>query len=279
MKDKIWFLIKAAIFIGLMLVSAKELTIGTLTIPLQEVINALSFFLGGHLLIGFGRFVVLGIYRKRYKFSRDFVDNFVIGINQLRAMAHALIVVFSFLIFLDIKPWEAITSLTIVAAAIAIISKDYISNMINGMILMFGRQVTIGDWVKIGDQKGKITDLNLLNLHMINEDDDLVYIPNNEVLNTKTINYSQRVIKKVSIDFEIGYDHLSDVAELEQYLKDQLNDFHNDIDASSYSLKVTDIKKDAVLYKFQYVLKETDKELEREIRRSTVRGVISFLKQ
>ena len=75
-----------------------------------------------------------------------------------------------------------------IAAALVLITKDYISNLINGMYLTFNRIINIGDQVQIGSLKGKILDITLTNVHLLNDDDDIIYIPNNNVFSTEIIN-------------------------------------------------------------------------------------------
>ena len=81
------------------------------------------------------------------------------------------------------------------------------------MYMTLARIVNIGDTVMIADTKGKIIDITLSNVHLLNEDDDIVYIPNNNVFASQIINYTRRELKKSSIDFEL------DVAQIEQLEK------------------------------------------------------------
>jgi len=92
----------------------------------------------------------------------------------------------------NINVKEAITSLSLIAAALVLITKDYISNLINGMYLTFNKVINIGDQVQVGLQKGKIVDITLTNVHLLNDDDDIIYIPNNTVFSTDIINYTGR---------------------------------------------------------------------------------------
>jgi len=97
-----------------------------------------------------------------------------------------------------------LTSLSIVAAAIAIISKDYVSGIISGIIISFSKEINIDDYVKIGDNTGKILEINLSKITLLNDDDDIIYIPNDKVYMSEIINYTKKEIKKVSIDFELS---------------------------------------------------------------------------
>jgi len=62
---------------------------------------------------------------------------------------------FVILHILDITVKEFFYSITIIAAALAIVFKDYILNGLNGMILMFGDNYRIGDFVEVNGIKGQ----------------------------------------------------------------------------------------------------------------------------
>jgi small-conductance mechanosensitive channel len=175
----------------------------------------------------------------------------------------------------DIK--QFFVSLTVIAAAIAIISKDYIANVVNGMILTFSDELSLGDYVKINEYKGRIININLSNIHLLNDDDDLIYIPNNTVFNGIVLNYTKRDTKKISIDFTINLDKLAGIEQLEVELARHLSEYARHIVPESFNLKVENIEKDSVSLKFQYVLKEQNKDLEKEIRRKTVRKVVQLI--
>jgi small-conductance mechanosensitive channel len=107
----------------------------------------------------------------------------------------------------------------------------------------------------------------------------MIYIPNNTLLTSEVINYTKREIKRTSIDFEIDLRHLKTVEELEQSLIDELSPFQDLIQSDSYYLRVAEVGKDSVSMKFQYILKEPNKELERLIRRKTIRRLVEIISE
>jgi hypothetical protein len=70
---------------------------------------------------------------------------------------------------------------------------------------------------------------------------------------------------------------MKNVEELEDELIASLTGFHQLIRPESYRLKIVEIKKDFVSLKFQYVLDKPDRELERDIRRATIRRVLQII--
>ncbi len=240
----------------------------------SETIFSIAIFL---LLLDFVQFSTVWWYRHRHKVKSS--DNFIIGVGHIYSLLLVIGIIVGLLSLFRINARELFTSLSIIFAGLAILTKDYISNLINGMIITFSGQLSIGDNVSIGVHRGKITDITLQNVHLLNDDDDMIYIPNNLVLNSEVVNYTKREIKRTSIEFEIDLKHLMNVEELEAKLIHTLRPFHNLIKPDSYYLRVADVKKDCVVMKFQYILNEPNKELERQIRRRAIRRLVELISE
>lgn len=237
-----------------------------------DTVLSISIFL---IIVDFIQFFVVWIYRKRHRVRGE--DTFIIGIGHVYSLVLVIGMVVGLLSLFHLRVREVFTSLSIIFAGLAILTKDYISNMINGMIITFSGQFSLGDNVSIGTHRGKITDITLQNIHLLNDDDDVIYIPNNMVLNFEVVNYTKREIKRTSIDFDIDLKYLKTVEELERHLIEVLKPFKDLIKPDSYYLRVADVKKDSVSMKFQYILKEPNKDLERQIRRRTVRHLVEVI--
>ena len=221
--------------------------------------------------------VIVLFYRSELVGKRD---NFLYGIRHIKQVLYALYAGLLLLAVLNISLEKAFTSLSLVAAAIVLLAKDYISNFINGMYMTFARVVNIGDEVSIGVHKGKIQDITLSSVHLLNEDDDLIYIPNSVVFSSDIVNYTRRKIKKTSLDFEIDVLAIHDVVELESEIIEGMKEFHSNIQPGSFNLKVVAISGEHVKFKFQFLVNEgTDKELERLIKRRTIRHIVKLVNE
>jgi small-conductance mechanosensitive channel len=219
------------------------------------------------------------IYRLRKNIPYKFTDNVINGINNLYYIIVTFGLILMFLGFWGIDFKSLLTSLSIVAAAIAIISKEYVSGIISGIIISFSKEINIDDYVKISDHKGKITDINLTKVSLLNEDDDVIYIPNDKVYMSEIINYTKKEIKKVSIDFELNIQYHTTIEQLEQNLADSLRDFHQYIEPDSFNIKIVDVHHDFLSLKFQYKLKEINRDIERLIRKKTIRLIANSIKE
>src|SRR5699024_4638319 len=134
----------------------------------SHIIDAVLFYITAHMVLSFARLVLVYLYIKKSGRPHEFKDNFILGISQIANILSFVAFVIALFLLFNINARDFFTSISIVAAAIAIISKDYVSNMINGMIIMFSDQLSLEDYVKIGTHKGKIVNITLLNTHLLN---------------------------------------------------------------------------------------------------------------
>jgi small-conductance mechanosensitive channel len=227
------------------------------------------------LLLDFIQLVVIFFYRRRKRIRGS--DNFIVGIGHIYSIVLVMGLIIGVLSLLRIDPKSLLTSISIVFAGLAIITKEYVANMITGMINTFSGEISIGDNIGIGLHKGKVLDVTLQKVHLLNDDDDVIYIPNTLFHTLEVVNYTKRLIKRTSVEFEIGISHLNNVEEIEKMLIETLSPFHEMIQEDSYYLRTAEVRKDYVLMKFQYILKVPNKDMERVIRRKTVRQVVEFI--
>ncbi len=243
----------------------------------EHYITAVLFYLGSNLLINFARFILSHIYVLRIKKSDFGKDNFLFGLTRITSIFNIMIFGAAVFLFFDIDYKAVFTSLSIIAAAIAILSKDYISNMINGMIIMFTDQISLGDFIKIGDHRGTVMDITFVNIHILDENGDLVFYPNSFVFSHEVVNYSKRDINKINIYFEMDVEKINDVEKLEEFIKSNLKSYQGFIQPNSYFLRTIEIKKDLAEFSFQYIIKKHDLKIEKEIRKTVMRNLVKYI--
>lgn len=220
----------------------------------ENYLKGLWLFVTAHLVIDFLQITLISIYNRRRKLPPGKKSNFSLGIKQIAFMGTVIAGMIAALLMLNISIRDALTSISIVAAAIAILSKDYVSNMINGLILMFSEQLALKDHVKIGDQQGRIIDITLLNLHLVNDEDELVYIPNSVVLSEQIVNYTKQPTQTLNVPFELDYADCESLGALERYLQQEVGAGFPQVMPMESRLRVSGVEKDRLKLVFQYVL-------------------------
>ncbi|NJC25948.1 mechanosensitive ion channel family protein [Neolewinella antarctica] len=216
-------------------------------------------------------------YAPKFWRDRGIKGNFEYGIDNIAKVVMTFGgLVYAFRFF-GVDPQTLLTSMSIVAAAIAIITKEYINDFLVGLYFSFSRNFEINDYVKMGEYKGKITELQILKIRLLNDNDDSVLIPNGKVYNSEIINYTRRDTRAMSVDFEVNINNVDSIEQLESDLAAALTEFDEYIEPESFNLRVVAMHKDSLELKFQYRLQRFDRELQRDIKRKTVRVVFSHL--
>lgn len=232
----------------------------------------LILILGFYLL----KLFTLYVYRRRNKIKGK--DNFIIGINTIYYIFLAILLVLLLMVVMRVNIKELFTSISIIAAAIAIVSKDYISNAINGMILMFNNQFSINDTIQIGHHKGKIMHISLLNVQIINEEDDVIFIPNTNVLSQDIINYTKAESTKVSMELTIDASQVDSFEALENYFSECLYKDQN-IEEGTFKLKILEVRYRRARVRAEANLKQKGARMERHFKRQMLDAWFNRIKQ
>ncbi|MGX5819103.1 mechanosensitive ion channel family protein [Chitinophaga lutea] len=270
------FILKLCVYLGVVWFNFSKHEMFDKYAWLGRTMNALSLFLGANLLISIAWIVMISWYLRKNRLQRLTRDNFVLGLNRISSVLNTIMFLVALLVFFGQNIKELFFSLSIAAAAFALLSKEYVANMINGLIIMFSDQLSLGDQVRVGEYKGKVLDITLINVVLQNDDDDIVLIPNSVIFSTMVLNQSKQNIKKLTIEFELDHKYHSSPDQLETELKTVLRPYASNITENSFSLKILEIKKDLVHYKVQFLIPRPDKESERRMRRLLINTILSF---
>ncbi|RZK76286.1 MAG: mechanosensitive ion channel [Pedobacter sp.] len=235
---------------------------------IESLAKALGVFLGPSLVISILRLVIIYWYIRKHNFKRNIKDNFILGINRIVSILNTVFIVIACITLFKVDPKEFIFSVSIVAAAIAVTFKEYINNMINGLIIMFSDRLSLGDHIKLGNNEGKILDITLINMILQNEDSDMVIVPNSIAFSSVIINQSKQNTKKLSVEFDMALENGYTPEYLENHLGKVIESYSANVVPGGLTVKTLEINKDVVIFKAMVLLKHYDKLKEREIRRA-----------
>ena len=204
-------------------------------------------------------------------------DNLIVGLSNLFSIISVIAIILGLLSIFGLNPNEVFTSLSIVAAALAIISKDFIAEIIVGLFNGFSTKIELDDYIKVGDQKGKIIDIGLQKVTLMNDDDDIIYIPNLKFYNADIINYTKRDLRRMTVEFQVDPRYMESLQKIETALAETLSQYKDYLEMGSHELKVANIDRDHVELKFQYTLKSVSRDIQREIRKKLMRKMLESL--
>lgn len=119
------------------------------------------------------------------------------------------IVVLAGLIILDNVGFDVTTliaGLGIGGLALAMASKDAVSNIFGGVTIFADKPFTIGDWVKFGNYSGTIEEVGIRSSRLRTFDGGLVTIPNSSFSTSPIENVSMRPTERVVTNLGLTYD-------------------------------------------------------------------------
>ena len=241
-----------------------------------KVAYSLLIVTGASFSISVVRLIIIYWYIRKNNLKANIKDNFILGINRIVSVLNTVFLIIAIMVFMGIDPIKFLTSITIVAAAIALIFKEYVTNMINGLIIMFSDRLSLGDHIKVLDQEGKILDITLINIIIQNEDNDMVLIPNSVIFTSLIVNQSKQNIKKLTVEFELDVNLNQTPASLEAYLENIIKPYEDYTMKDGFSVKTLEIKKDYTKFKVQVLLNYHDRAKEKEIRRKLNTAVLEL---
>lgn len=123
-----------------------------------------------------------------------------------------------------------ITGAGVLGLVIGLALQGTLSNTISGIVISFRDRIRIGDWVETHDFAGEIIDVNLNNFVMKQTDNNIVIIPNKNILENPMKNYTLTPYIRVELDCGVAYS--SDLEFVQKLTLDTLSKTFEKIDDS-----------------------------------------------
>jgi small-conductance mechanosensitive channel len=103
----------------------------------------------------------------------------------------ALVISFPYIPGSDSKAFQGLAIL--VGVMVSMGSNSVIANALSGMFVIYRRSTNIGDRIKIGEHVGDVVQIKLMETHIKSIKNELISIPNAQLLNSEVINYSTKI--------------------------------------------------------------------------------------
>lgn len=267
------FTLKLLLLIGLLYVNFQYKTwIEEEQNFLSGIVRALLFYLLSNLLISLGRIVVVHLYIQQKQLKNE-ENNVILAINQIATLLNVAVLIATVFLLLDLSWQTFFTSFSLVAVATVILTKEYIANTVNGLIIMVSDRILLNDYVKIGNHTGKVVDITLSNVHLLDDAEHVVLIPNNTVFASDIINYTKKASGYVEVNFDIKPEVAKDLAQLEEQLIEAMQPHDHLIRKNSYELRVKNILMDKISLQFRFALQTPHVEKEKELQYRVLRKI------
>ncbi|MCQ2457509.1 MAG: mechanosensitive ion channel family protein [Clostridia bacterium] len=79
-----------------------------------------------------------------------------------------------------------------------------LANFAGGALLLITRPFKIGDYISAQGSEGVVEDIRICNTKVITIDNKVVYLPNSALSSGTIVNYSEKDLRRVDLDFSVG---------------------------------------------------------------------------
>ena len=118
--------------------------------------------------------------------------------------------------YLGIDTTTLLASLGILSLAISLGAKDMVTDIIAGLSIILEKTYQVGDYIQVGDFKGKVMEIGVRSTRIINGTHDVKTISNHEISNV--INFSQKTsvcVVRIRVPVTVSIDEIKELFEKE----------------------------------------------------------------
>ena len=124
------------------------------------------------------------------------------GLKGLLYLLTALIVAGS----LDIDVTSLIAVISVFGLAVSLAVQDVLGNVAGGMVLLFSKPFTLGDYVSTADGEGEVAEITLTHTKLDTPSGQRVMLPNSRLTAGQIVNYTVRGVRRADHAIAASYD-------------------------------------------------------------------------
>lgn len=107
---------------------------------------------------------------------------------------------------IGIKATSLVTILGTAGLAVGLALQGSLTNLAGGMLILFFKQFSKGDYISTGSLEGTVDQIHILYTTLVTTDNKVIIIPNGQLANGAIINYSKNSTRRLDMVFSVSYD-------------------------------------------------------------------------
>lgn len=121
-----------------------------------------------------------------------------------------IILIITIASIIGIPSTSIITLLGSAGVAIGLAMQGGLSNIAGGLIILIFKPFKVGDFIDTHTDSGTVKSISLFYTTLVAPDNRIISIPNGNLANSPSVNYSSGKIRRLDIDLDISYDNKID---------------------------------------------------------------------
>ena len=147
---------------------------------------------------------------------------------------------------IGIPSTSIITLIGSAGVAIGLALQGGLSNIAGGLIILIFKPFKVGDFIDTHTDSGTVKDISIFYTTLITPDNRIVSIPNGNLANSPSINYSNQKERRLDIDMDVSYENnIDDVKKCIKKVLDKEKRINKEKDVF---VRVTNYKESSICY-------------------------------
>jgi small-conductance mechanosensitive channel len=148
-----------------------------------------------------------------------------------------------------------ITTSAVLTAVIGLAAQNTLGNFFAGLSLQMERPYTIGDWIRYGDQAGRVVGIGWKSTRLITFENEMIYVPNMDIAKTMLVNYSKPT-KRIWMVINLGVEYAAPPNKVRRVLERVLELEPTVLRDPKPTIRVTDYGDFAITYKIRFLYED-----------------------
>ena len=247
-------------------------------IAIYRIYYIFLYYIILRLIAEFVEIFILRIYNKKHGYELNHYDNFVLAVHRISLFLSHLIFFFILLDLFGLEFSKIITSISIFTATLTFMFSEYIINLISGISIMFSKKFKINQYIQVGEIKGRVINLTLLHIELMNDSGELIFVPNRFIFIKEITNISKTNRKKIKFEFLLPISLYNQIDSLEKEVKEQMLDkFKENLAENNISLDITKVNTDSALIVFNFEIDNFSYNKEQKIKKEAGKIILKFI--
>lgn len=166
-----------------------------------NVLLALAILIVGYMVAGGVKKAVLRAVERNPRIDRTLANFFASMVRY----AILVVVFIAVLSRFGVETTSLVAAIGAAAFAVGLALQGTLGNVAAGVMLVFFRPYSLGDFVEVGGVSGTVADINLFTTELNTPDNKTIIVPNGQAWGNVITNYSIKPTRRVDITFGISY--------------------------------------------------------------------------
>ena len=157
---------------------------------------------------------------------------------------------------IGIPSTSIITLLGSAGVAIGLALQGGLSNIAGGLVILIYKPFKVGDFVDTHADSGTVKSISLFYTTLVTPDNKIISIPNGNLANSATVNYSKEKERRLDISIDISYDN--DIEHVKKVLNSIINKEKRINKEKEVFARLTDYKDSSMVYTIRVWVPSSD---------------------